>query len=693
MGVKKNKDRHGQNKLMGIRNKITICFIIPLLFMIIIGVSAYQKSADGMGEKIKESTVQTLQKSVEYIELACSIVETETLKIANDAELINLMAGVYDDDADKATAVLKATRETINTTQMANLFIRDIHIIPTEKKDIISTGALIGAKGMLDQYLQEQGANRDNVSRWTDYHYTLDETLSGVMEPKVNYILSSQVMSHQGNFLVVFDVRTKTILNFLQGMNLGEGSVVGFITGNGREIVYENLAEGENSEFGANVFAGQDFLTNALATGEQQGAVNVAVNGTGYYFMYYISEELGATVCALVPVNTVIAEANDIRNVTIALVALSTIIVLIVGVTIVSSIQRNLHIISSGMEEVSEGDLTVQVNVKSRDEFRNLAGTVNHMVSNTKNLVNQVSNAMLQLEVSAGDVGEVSGVIDNCSREIAYAINEINEGMMRQSENAQACVEKTDVLSTELQAANSVIVNVETLVDQMEEMINHGMNIVQMLGERARQTTEITEKVGESIENLHQETEVISSFVDVITDITDQTNLLSLNASIEAARAGDAGKGFAVVAEEIRKLADDSAKAAGEIGNNVAFISQHTMDSVKNAKEAQNMVSLQDEAVTQAIGVFHDMKNSMGELVNGLKEIVVAMDRADRERGDTVIAVKNISEIIQETAGNAEKVNDIAIKLSNNVDNLNSTADALSANMGELKSEISSFTI
>lgn len=148
------------------------------------------------------------------------------------------------------------------------------------------------------------------------------------------------------------------------------------------------------------------------------------------------------------------------------------------------------------------------------------------------------------------------------------------------------------------------------MVSEAENMINHGMQMVQTLGERATKTTDVTIKVETSIEELKKESEIINEFVETITDISEQTNLLSLNASIEAARAGEAGRGFAVVAEEIRKLADHSAEAAGEIQNNVTHITDQTVNSVENAKQARDMVALQTEAVQEVVGVFDDMTNA-----------------------------------------------------------------------------------
>jgi methyl-accepting chemotaxis protein len=105
------------------------------------------------------------------------------------------------------------------------------------------------------------------------------------------------------------------------------------------------------------------------------------------------------------------------------------------------------------------------------------------------------------------------------------------------------------------------------------------------------------------------------------------------------------------------------------------------------------MVALQTEAVNNVIEVFHQMREHMGDLVNGLKEIVVSTEKADGERSATVDAVQNIASIIEETASNAATVNDIAFKLLEKVNDLNHTADVLSGNMDGLKSEISVFKV
>ena len=691
----KQKKSGKSSKLLSIRNKIVVCFLVPIVFMVIIGVSAYQKSAEGLSEKFTDSTLQTMRMATENLNMSCDFIRSEGLKYAYDDDLRKYFLGMFEDNPVDKLNFLTSTKSNLLSVQTSNPFISHMHIIPKKGVNLLSTKLSSGVDGFLDEYKEDvaSGEGRRSIPQWIDSHPVLDEK---VTETEKDYIMAFEIMSQSNNACVVIDIKPSAITDFMEEIDIGDGSIIGFVTPGGRELVVENVEEGKESVLPeeGNVFSGQEYYTAVMGEAvADAGTAEVDFQGEKYLFIYSHSADIGFTTCALVPMRVVTSQATEIRNMTIGLVILACVIVVIVGIFITAGIENNMRRISRKFGDVAKGDLTVTVSAKGHDEFQDLAGSATNMITNTKKLVNQVSNATGELEVSAQNVGQASELIHEYSQDITRAIGEINEGMEEQSRHAQECVEKTDILSNEIQEVSHVVERVEKLVGETEGMINKGMEIVQVLGDRAGETTQMTVKVSESIESLRKESEIINSFVATITEITEQTNLLSLNASIEAARAGEAGRGFAVVAEEIRKLADDSAKAAGEIRNNVANITAQTQNSVESASQAKAMVELQTKAVEEVIAVFREMQERMGQLIEGLKDIVVSTEKADGERSAAVAAVKNISDIIEETAGSAETVNDVANKLLNHVEKLSTTASVLDENMEGLKNEISVFKI
>ena len=677
----------------GLRSKIYLCFLIPILFMIVVGMVSYRYAEQGLSDKYMESTQQTANMATDYLNVSCSGIKADALQYAYDSDLEEYFLGLKGETALEKANYYTDTRVKLMAAQMADSFISNIHFITMPGNNCMTTATATKIDGFYKDYLaevKEMSPDDYNLVKWVSSHELIDENFSLDSD---SYFVAYALQSSQKMAYVVIDISSVAIRDMLSSMDFGVNSIIGYVTDGGKEIVCTRDKKDNLVFLDETVFADQSFFQKSLASEEYNGSMEVKYNGKRYLYVYSRSEDTGITFCSLVPESIVTGQAEKIKNITIAFVIIACVISLFLGSMIAQGILRNMNRISGSLNRVAEGDLTVHVDAKGRDEFQSLAKTATDMVDNNKKLVEKLRGTANQLEISSGDVQSVSSSINNYSSDITKAIDEISVGMTKQAEHAEECVIKTNELSEKMETIREMVEKAEQLSDKTEKMISQGIKIVEVLSTRAEETSEITGKVGESVSLLKQESETINGFAETIHQISKQTHLLSLNASIEAARAGEAGRGFSVVAQEIRNLADDSSVAAGEIRNKVEIIAAQTMSTVENAKKAEEMVSFQQEAVAQVIDVFTEMNNQMQELFGNLKEIGNCTASADVERSETLDAVENISAIIEQTASSSSMVHDMALELLNNVEKLTQTVAVLDDDMNGLKTEINAFTI
>lgn len=688
--------RKDKKMAISIKTRLYIGFAIPIFCVVMVGVVAYQKAARGMSENYESATVGSINMAMQYLDYGFSSLESEVLQLYVDDDLSQYTGGVKSQA--EVITLLSTTLTNLKAKQTANNFIEGIHLIAKSSLKNISTVSNSDSGSFEAWFATEEGARLSENSRrglWVGRHEQADEMLG---LKKEDYACSyMRLYSHMSGAIVI-DLSAEAVKDILADLNLGEGAVAAFVTSDGYEVLADFRKEGAEEIS----FVAQDFYQDALASMDAEEnedgvikdyAQEVIYNGERYLFMASRSAVNGTMICGLVPESLIESNAKDIKTITIVFIVIAILVAGAIGVLVAGSINKAIRVISAKVHKVAEGDLTVFLDLKNRDEFSVLAGSVGNMIDNTRNLIINVKDTSGKVEGSTRNMVEATMAMEHCGGSISTAVSEIEQGIAQQAEDAQNCLMQMDELSKKIEVVNADVSGIVEVADNTKTMIQKGIGTMDELSVRSASTTEITRKVVESIHTLEEKSASIVKFVDVINEISEETSLLSLNASIEAARAGDAGRGFAVVAEEIRKLADGSLSAASEIQKVVQEILEQTKGTVSTAKEAENIVSVQTDIVDKTIEAFHNMNTSVESLVEGLREVGDSVVSMEEERRDTLRAIESISAASEETAASATVVNESVQSQLSVVNDLKAASEELEERCAELERAVGVFRI
>lgn len=423
--------------------------------------------------------------------------------------------------------------------------------------------------------------------------------------------------------------------------------------------------------------------------------VSYMFDGTQKYAACYVSEN-GFIFVMTADDTDLLKAANKLQARGLG----TAVVVLIFGVFVAwicaRRMTRPLIRMTSAVDRIAGFDLTEDPELitldKNKGETGAIAHAVLHMKQALRSMVQQIREQSANIHQASGQLEEnataTSGNVDS----IETAVNEIATGATNQATETQRATEDVVMMGTMIEDTSTQVENLNSTAVEMSNASASARDALEELNH-------INEKAIESIEVIYQQTHTtnesalkIKDVTELIASIAEETNLLSLNASIEAARAGDAGKGFAVVASQIQKLAEQSNASTKKIDDIIHMLLTDSENAVHTMEEVREVMHQQSEKVEQTKQVFGSVNQGIDQSISGMEAISEHTRQLDHARENIVDTVQNLSAIAQENAASTEETNAVVMEIggvmqqiSGNVQGLRRIADILEKNVETFK--------
>ncbi len=341
-------------------------------------------------------------------------------------------------------------------------------------------------------------------------------------------------------------------------------------------------------------------------------------------------------------------------------------------------------------DTIATGDLTGSIDLDSKDEISRLADTFNNTIHNLRNMVSSIKDESHKVYTLSESLALSCEESSKATEEVAKAIQEVAQGASKQSVDVAFSSEKTCEIAYSGKKVSSKCEEMLGVAAKSHEVSAVGFQAVKKAVESMELIVQHNKYNLTESQLLLGKSSEIGSIVQVITDIAGQTNLLALNAAIEAARAGEQGRGFAVVADEVRKLAEQSGNAAKQIAALVSGI-QEQIDAITDGiNRGSEEISQGKDIVSTAGTHFDDLEKAIGDIDNVVQQIYSSTEEMIKTTEFTLSSMGNISAIAQETSAATEEISASAEEQSANMEEISGTAQNLldlSERLGEMVSK------
>lgn len=682
--IKKRKGTGGS-----IRTKLLLGFLVPCILIIISGTLSYQLAEHAVIQSYQQSMENTIQKTAEYYDLLVSNLSIRANQIVLDSSVKSYYRGEYAKEPLQERKVFQTMEKQVLTTALSDQFVSSIYLLADYGEGFNSDTMLKPVN--YDAYIEtkegkEQIAGGEKVVL-SGQHEELD-AITGMTNDRYAFSIARNMVDKTSKpiGMLIMDIDMSAAKKPLTDMELDEGSVCALVTKDGREILSADGIE-------ESVFVSQQNLMKLFEAEDSSAAFYQKDQGTSYLYLYHKMDNCDFAVCAKIPRNQILQQVSEIRYITALVVVAALILSLVLCIWISNRIMKSVKNVSYVLNKVENGNFNIEVREGKDTEFKLLTDQLQHMMEKMRILISQTGEGATEVAAAGNRVAGTTKKLVTLSEGVTGGITQVSDGVTKQTEDVRECRSTIQKLAQQIEAVVKNAEAVEEIAQVTGQTVGDSITNMENLSDKAEETATMTESLIVHMNELSEETKAINEIAETINDIADQTGLLSLNASIEAARVGEQGKGFAVVAEEIRRLSVQSVEAVGQIRMTVEQIDKKKFRIAEITGQASDTVRAQSEAMKLTVGSFCQVRDSVTELTKAINDIAEIMEHMGQAKDRTMQMIDSMAQISENNESAAMGMQQNTTQQAEQILSLQEAVRILGRESDKLKEAISRFTI